>query len=55
MTDHTSHTQPRRTTRLYFLVGLLVALVLVPVLALAATTSPAAVQDSTSQLGVTQP
>jgi len=38
MTDRTS-------TQLYFVVGLLAALVLVPVLALAATTSPAAVQD----------
>jgi protocatechuate 3,4-dioxygenase beta subunit len=38
MTDSTS-------TKLYFLAGLLAALVLVPVLALAATTSPAAVQD----------
>jgi len=33
------------STKLYFLVGLLAALALVPVLALAATTSPAAVQD----------
>jgi hypothetical protein len=47
MSDSTS-------TQAYFVVGLLAALVLVPVLALAATTSPAAVQDGTSQPGETQ-
>jgi len=47
MTDSTS-------TQTYFLVGLLAAVVLVPVLALAASTSPAAVQDGTSQPGATR-
>jgi len=47
MSDSTS-------TQTYFLAGLLAALLLVPVLALAATASPAAVQDGTSQPGETQ-
>jgi len=47
MTDSTS-------TQTHFVVGLIGALALVPVLALAATTSPAAVQDGTSQPGETQ-